>query len=276
MAASSSAGWGGSGHAVLVMLGVGKPWSEDEDGMNFESWWSSNFGDDTASWPHGLTRWNELEQGREWVTGISSRAGIDGTLKPRSAIIARDGGDMPQASGAGVAKLVFRPVRYYYTPAGEFKCIPNNRLRMFGIFPTSEMHVQLVDRRDTRRNVPQTMRNIFSDPADMIRICEVIRHTLDEELASISNTAPAKDKKPGTGFMQLALHLKLAIACWPSAKGTPSGPRPWPRTPGLRRGRQPSPSKGCLDPGTWSTATVGAPGPKSFRSGCILTVAWGT
>ena len=86
-------------HGVLVMLNVGKPWSEAEERMLSGTWWQEAFGNVCPdSLDFDATQ--EWDQQCEWVTGMSYRAGIDGCLKPRIALNAAASAG-PQASGSG-------------------------------------------------------------------------------------------------------------------------------------------------------------------------------
>ena len=58
---------------VLVLLNVGKPWSEDTPGLEFQGWWRNAFSHH-LDWPTGFT-WTDIEglqNQQEWATAWST------------------------------------------------------------------------------------------------------------------------------------------------------------------------------------------------------------
>ena len=115
---------------VLVLFNVGKPWSEDAPGLDFSQWWVTAFGSD---WP-GTWAWTDLEglqQQQEWVTGWSTRPGINALAKPLGPLSLSAQEGMSQPPGGGVAKLVLRQVQCS-APANELKLTADGR-KLIGI-----------------------------------------------------------------------------------------------------------------------------------------------
>ena len=121
---------------VLVLLNVGKPWSEDTPGLDFEMWWWNAFGHG-SEWP-GLT-WTDLQglqQQQEWVTAWSTRPGINALAKPLGALSlsAQEGVSPPP--GGGVVKLVRRQVQRAL-PANELKLTADGR-KLVGVLQLAQ------------------------------------------------------------------------------------------------------------------------------------------
>ena len=94
-------------NAVLAMVNVSTPWSEVAEGIPFATWWTTQF---ACALP--MIQLDSLDQQLEWVTAQSFRAGNNGRLKPFSGLSASAQASLGgvQPSGAGVVKLVMRPV----------------------------------------------------------------------------------------------------------------------------------------------------------------------
>jgi len=97
---------------LLFMVNVSTPWSEVEEGMQFQTWWDKQVKDSS---PKTRREPEVCGQQCEWVTAQSSRAGVNGLLKPFSGLDPKLRiGEQP--SGSGTVKLVVRPVCLEDTP----------------------------------------------------------------------------------------------------------------------------------------------------------------
>ena len=157
-------------NAVLAMVNVSTPWSEVAEGTPFASWWENQFG---CALP--MIQLDSLDQQLEWVTAQSFRAGNNGRLKPFSGLTAeaqaRYGGLQP--SGAGVVRLVMRPVMCEvadHTPS-EVNVAPKERF--WGIFvqrtsQRSQWTFQRVSRDCTERSVAGSLLTVYPEAADAL------------------------------------------------------------------------------------------------------------
>jgi len=121
---------------VLVLFNVGKPWSEDTPGLDFETWWWNAFGHG-SEWP-GLT-WTDLQglqQQQEWVTAWSTRPGINALAKPLSALSLSAQKGVSPPPGGGVVKLVLRQVPCSL-PANELKLTADGR-KLVGVLELAQ------------------------------------------------------------------------------------------------------------------------------------------
>ena len=92
----------------MLMINVGSPWSEAEPGTTFEDWWEQQFQDKAPNLEVGNS-----DQQLEWVTGMSSRAGDNGLMKPLEGLseAARLQLSGRHPSGGSTVKVVLRPMR---------------------------------------------------------------------------------------------------------------------------------------------------------------------
>ena len=107
MASSSDFFSVGEFNAVMFMINVGSTWSEAEPGTKFADWWEQQFQDKAPNLEMGNS-----DQQLEWVIGMSSRAGVNGLMKPLKGLSEAAqllGSRQPSCGGA--VKVVLRPVR---------------------------------------------------------------------------------------------------------------------------------------------------------------------
>ncbi|MFM7986165.1 MAG: hypothetical protein ACKPKO_43320, partial [Candidatus Fonsibacter sp.] len=84
------------------------PWSEVEEGMPFQTWWNKHFNNSS---PKIRREPDVCLQQCAWVTAQSSRAGINGLMKPNTALVPSLRVSQ-EPSGSGTIKLVVRPVMF--------------------------------------------------------------------------------------------------------------------------------------------------------------------
>ena len=150
---------------VIVLLNISKPWSEDEPGKSFEQWWSEHMGPRYDMLFHGSV--NMPGQQHEWVCAMSGRAGVDGTLKPHSALdeALRIG---KQPSGSAVVKIVLKPFTCTTDAFGESHLslkVAGDRY-FFVLRLSGDMVVQDVSRTNLHRGRPEDMRHQFTETRD--------------------------------------------------------------------------------------------------------------
>ena len=174
-------------NAVLAMVNVSTPWSEVDEGTPFASWWENQFG---CALP--MIQLDSLDQQLEWVTAQSCRAGNNGMLKPFSGLTAsaqaRHGGNQP--SGAGVVRLVMRPVMCEVADHTPSEVNVARKDRFWGIFVqrTSQRiqwTFQRVSRDCTERSVAGSLLTKCPDAAD----------ALDALLKTINSISIPQDQK---------------------------------------------------------------------------------
>ena len=155
---------------LLIMINVSTPWSEMEPGTSFPTWWDKQFRG--CQLPSIVMR---LNQQCEWVTAQSSRAGINGLLKPNSGLI-HSLHTHPQPSASGVVRLVVRPVVLEDHPVNLGKLESDESMRRFFILIEEECDEVRVSRKDTLRSPPGSFWPTFGQTA--VRALRVVRAQL--------------------------------------------------------------------------------------------------
>ena len=159
-------------NGLLIMIHVSTPWSEMEDGTPFLPWWKKQFGD--CRLPDIVL--SRLNQQCEWVTGQSSRAGVNGLMKPFSGL-ERSLRILPQPSGSGTVKLVVRPVCLEDNPSNLGKLESDDTKKRLWVLIDFEFDRELhVSRKDTLRSPPGSCWSTFGQPA--VRALHDVREQL--------------------------------------------------------------------------------------------------
>jgi hypothetical protein len=204
---------------LLIMINVSAPWSEMEEGTSFRAWWDRQF--KGCQLPSIVPR---LNQQCEWVTAQSSRAGINGLLKPNSGLD-HSLHTHPQPSGSGMVRLVVRPVRLQDSPVNLGKVESDDSMRRFFILIDEECDLEIrVSRNDTLRSPPGSFWPTFGETA--VRALQVVR----AELRNIDKRQAEGGKRVKCSEVELETCIRLLEACImkpPPAEATTSnvGPR---------------------------------------------------
>ena len=147
--------------------------------MPFQTWWEKQFKDSSPT----IRREPEVcGQQCEWVIAQSSRAGINGLMKPHSALVPslRVG---QQPSGSGTIKLVVRPVMLEHRDDDDDTVHADSRNR-FWILRGYAMPGISASRDDAQRSEPGIFCEVFGRDAfamvmDLkLAILEAIRERL--------------------------------------------------------------------------------------------------
>lgn len=172
---------------ALVMFNVGKPWSEDIEGISWDDWWKKTFG------THHIDVGNVTmsEQQFEWVCAISTRPGVDATLKPFSALseeAKQSYGTQKQPPGSGVVKVILKQF-FAFLPdraPGDELCKPTmitHGDKAFFVFPLNGvLKLKPVSRDCLERSRPDTMHLLFTDADDFKTLVSTAVRLLEEQL----------------------------------------------------------------------------------------------
>ena len=164
--------------AILVLLGV-KPWSEDVAGIEVWRWWRANT--QQQHLPDGLT-WADAqlwEQQHEWVTATGSRSGVNALMKPHEALLEPQG---PQASGAGVVRMVVRPA----TTTREGHVLKMASRKFACLWPGHCAIINPVSRTEPQRSPAHLLQVVIPDPAVRAAIFAALRAAVEIELAAVA------------------------------------------------------------------------------------------
>ena len=140
----------------MLMINVGSPWSEAEPGTMFEDWWEQQFRNQA---PH--LEMGNSDQQLEWVTGMPTRAGVNGLMKALKGLseAARLQLSGWQPSGGSTVKVVLRPVRTNSRDCSTVLQEVGDKL--WGVFPGTGLHFNTVSRDDPMRSHPSSMLEVF-------------------------------------------------------------------------------------------------------------------
>ena len=204
---------------LLIMMNVSTPWSEMEVDTPFPAWWNRQF--KGCQFPSIVLR---LNQQHEWVTAQSSRAGVNGLLKPFSGLDPKLRiGEQP--SGSGTVKLVVRPVCLEDNPVNLGKLESDESLRRFFVLIDEECDTTVcVSRKDTLRSPPGSFWPTFGQTA--VDALQVVRTWL----INIDKRQPEGGKQAKFVQVEFETCIRLLDACImkpPPAEATTSnvGPR---------------------------------------------------
>ena len=163
-------------HAVLVMVNVSKPWSEDDVDMPWDTWWANSMGRQSTL-PVGTYG----QQQDEWVSALSSRAGVVATLKPLGALSdAARALNTTQPHGGGIVKVVLRPIVQQHGCADFPMRAAAEKKSYYGIYPVSyPLRVQPVQRDDRERSHPNTMAALFANDTEFMSIRDEVHAFLE-------------------------------------------------------------------------------------------------
>ena len=216
-------------NAVLAMVNVSTPWSEVAEGTPFASWWDQQF---ECALP--MIELDSLDQQLEWVTAQSFRAGNNGRLKPFSGLTAeaqaRHGGLQP--SGAGVVRLVMRPVMCEVADHTPSDVNVARKDRFWGIFVqrTSQRiqwTFQRVSRDCTERSVAGSLLTVYPDAADaldaLLKTINGISIPQDQQRSRQNHMRTTSGRIRWTLLPDYCMHAVVVMLC-PAPSTTPMSP----------------------------------------------------